>query len=90
MIFFYHVFFYLWSGCRDALLGRVVGGSLLLAAWVFARFTDMFDSLLMRGGVFITMGAALFFVAFLYYRRKACPPPAIAGIETAESTGKDA
>ena len=76
-IFLYHMVASLWCGCRDARLGRVVGGSLLLAAWVFARFSDLFDSLLVRGVVFLAMGAALFAVAFLYHRRKTKPhlPP---------------
>ena len=77
-VFLYHTVANLWCGCRDTRLGRVVGGSLLLAAWVFARFADLFDSLLARGVMFVAMGVALFVVAILYYRqkKKSRPPPA--------------
>ena len=46
-----------------------------LAAWVFARFTDVFDSLWARGIMFLVLGGMLFGVAFLYYRQKRQPPP---------------
>ena len=67
VIFLYHTVASLWCGCRDTRLGWVVGGSLLLAAWVFARFADLFDSLLARGVMFVAMGGALYAVAILYY-----------------------
>lgn len=69
-IFLYHTIANLWRGCRDTRLGRVIGGSLLMAAWVFARYTDWFDSLLARGVMFLVMGVALFAVAMLYHRLK--------------------
>jgi uncharacterized membrane protein len=70
VIFLYHTVANLWRGCRDTLLSSVVGGSLLIAVWVFARYADLFDSLLARGVMFLFMGAALFAVAILYHRRK--------------------
>jgi uncharacterized membrane protein len=78
-VFLYHTVANLWRGCRDARLTAVVGGSLLMAAWVFARFADLFDSLLARGLMFVIMGAALFAVAVLYHRRKKSPCPEPAG-----------
>ncbi len=83
-VFLYHTVANLWIGCRDTRLGSVIGGSFLMAAWVFARYVDLFDSLLARGLMFVVMGAALLAVAILYYRQKhksATPPatPAAAG-----------
>lgn len=72
-IFIYHMVASLWTGCRDIVLRRVVGGSLMLAAWIFARFADLFDSLLARGAMFIVMGAALFTIAVIYHRKKKAP-----------------
>jgi len=69
-VFLYHTVASLWLGCRGARLGSVVGGSLLMAAWVFARYVDLCDSLLARGVMFLVMGAALFAVALLYHRQK--------------------
>ena len=69
-VFLYHTVANLWRGCRDTRLASVVGGSLLMAAWVFARYADLFDSLLARGMMFVVMGAALFAVAMLYHRQK--------------------
>lgn len=70
VIFIYHMVASLWTGCRDIVLRRVVVGSLMLAVWIFARFADLFDSLLARGAMFIVMGAALFAVAVIYHRKK--------------------
>ena len=69
-IFIYHILGNLWAGCRSARLRQVVGGSLLLAVWIFARFADLFDSLLVRGTMFMVMGAGLFAVAMIYHRNK--------------------
>ena len=45
-------------------------GSLLLSAYTFARFMDLFESLLMRGLAFIVIGALLFVVGIYYSRQK--------------------
>ncbi len=45
-------------------------GTLLLSAFVFARFMDLFDSLLMRGMAFIVIGTLLFGVGLYYSRQK--------------------
>ena len=45
-------------------------GSLLFSALAFARFLDLFDSLLMRSLFFLVLGAGLFLVGNFYSRRK--------------------
>jgi hypothetical protein len=42
----------------------------LLAFLAFARYADLFDSLLVRALVFLAVGAAIFFVGMRYSRRK--------------------
>ncbi len=70
-VFIYHTVAWLWIGCRETRRGLVVSGSLMLAIWTFARFTDLFDSLLARGAMFMAMGGALFLVATMYHRQRA-------------------
>lgn len=55
-------------GCREGELKRVILGSLLLVALVFARYFDLFESLAARGLVFLIIGGVLFAEGF-YYRR---------------------
>lgn len=45
-------------------------GSLLLSAYAFARFMDLFDSLLLRGLAFVVIGSLLFAIGFLYSHKK--------------------
>jgi len=45
-------------------------GCVLFSALVFARFTDLFDSLLMRSLFFLALGAALFLIGNFYSHRK--------------------
>ena len=56
------------QGCREGRLGRTVVGSLLLAAVVLARFFDLFESLAVRGLIFVVLGAVLLAEGF-YYRK---------------------
>ena len=42
----------------------------MLAAMVFARFMDLFDSLLARSALFIIVGIGLFVVGQIFSRRK--------------------
>lgn len=70
VVFLYHTVAWLWVGCRETRRGLVVSGSLMLAVWTFARFADLFDSLLTRGVVFMAMGGALFAVANIYHRQR--------------------
>jgi hypothetical protein len=55
-------------GCREGKLRSTVLGSVFLAALVFARYFDLFDSLAVRGVVFLILGGVLFAEGF-YYRR---------------------
>ncbi len=56
------------EGCRTGKLSRVVLGSVVLAALVFARYFDLFHSLAWRGVAFLVLGAVLFAEGF-YYRK---------------------
>lgn len=49
---------------------QVAIGCLVLGALVYARFNDLFESLLMRSLVFVVLGAMLFFIGHLYSKRK--------------------
>jgi uncharacterized membrane protein len=49
---------------------KVSLGCVLFAALVFARFVDLFDSLLMRSLFFLALGAGLFLIGNFYSRRK--------------------
>ncbi len=74
LVFLYHALAEQWRGCRETRPGLVTGGSVMLAGLIFARFTDMFESLLTRGAAFLFMGAVLFFVAVMYHRQRRVPP----------------
>lgn len=45
-------------------------GSIMLAAFTFARFLDLFDSLILRALAFLGLGAALFAIGFYYSHQK--------------------
>lgn len=64
-------------GCRTGGLANVVLGSLFFAALVFARYFDLFESLALRGLVFLVVGGVLFAEGFFYRRLR----------RTADSTG---
>ncbi|HTO03076.1 MAG TPA: DUF2157 domain-containing protein, partial [Opitutus sp.] len=55
-------------GCREGRLRMTVRGSLFLSALVFARYFDLFDSLALRGVVFLLLGGVLFAEGFFYRR----------------------
>lgn len=63
---------WMWRGCRDSHLRPTVLGSLMLAAVVFARFFDLFDSLAARGLAFLILGG-VFFAEAMYYRKQRQP-----------------
>jgi uncharacterized membrane protein len=58
-------------GCRASNLALTVRGSLVLAAVLLARYFDLFDSLAIRGLIFVIFGGALFAEGFFYRRIKA-------------------
>lgn len=49
---------------------QVAIGCVVLGVLVYARFNDLFESLLMRSLVFVLLGAMLFFIGHLYSKRK--------------------
>ncbi len=57
-------------GCRDVKLEPAILGSLLLAVLTVARYFDLFESLAVRGFVFIVVGIVLFGQGFFYVRSK--------------------
>lgn len=70
MLFFHQVIMMISSGCRDLDLKTTATGCVLFAAITFARYTDLFVSLLARSLVFFIAGAALFAVGIYYSRTR--------------------
>jgi uncharacterized membrane protein len=54
---------------------QVTLGCVLFSALMFARFLDLFDSLLMRSLFFLALGAGLFLIGNFYSRRKKLQDP---------------
>ncbi len=60
-------------GCREGRLRPTVAGAVMLVALAAARYFDLFESLAMRGLVFLLAGGALFATGMQYARaRKRC------------------
>jgi hypothetical protein len=57
-------------GCREGAMQPTVLGSLLLVVLVAARYFDLFESLAMRGVVFLIAGGILFAEGFFYRRAR--------------------
>ncbi len=57
-------------GLNEVRWGLTALGTLMLAVFVFARFMDLFDSLLARSAVFVAVGVGLFAVGQMFSRRK--------------------
>ncbi|MFH0881248.1 MAG: DUF2157 domain-containing protein [Lentisphaerota bacterium] len=57
-------------GCSLGLLRPTVLGSVLFIALVVARYFDLFESLFVRGLVFVAVGVLLFLEGLLYSRQK--------------------
>ena len=62
-------------GCRHSDLALTVCGSVLLALVVFARYFDLFESLAVRGFIFLLFGGVLFAEGFFYRRLRAVELP---------------
>ncbi len=58
------------DGARHANRQYMVRGSLLFALLAMARYTDLFDSLIVRAVVFLLVGLSLFAVSHIYQRNK--------------------
>ena len=70
LIFLSHMLMMMAGGCSQLLAYKVVLGAIGLGALTFARFTDLFDSLLVRGVVFIVFGVIIFAQGFFYVSSK--------------------
>ncbi len=57
-------------GCRDGEMASTVVGSLMLIALTIGRYVDLFESLIVRGVVFIVVGAILFAEGIFYIRSR--------------------
>lgn len=57
-------------GCREGELRPVILGSVLLLALIVARYCDLFESLALRGLVFVIVGGVLFAEGFFYRRAR--------------------
>jgi uncharacterized membrane protein len=68
LLFVYQAIVMIADGCRDLNLKMTATGCVLFAVITFARYTDLFVSLLARSTAFLIAGAALF-SAGLYYSR---------------------
>jgi uncharacterized membrane protein len=70
LVFLGHCIVMIVSGTNRLNWKQVSLGCVLLSALVFARFVDLFDSLLMRSLFFLALGAGLFLIGNFYSRRK--------------------
>jgi uncharacterized membrane protein len=70
IIFLYQCVMMIIAGCKTLSLKTTVTGCVLFAVIAFARYTDLFVSLLTRSLVFFIAGAALFSVGIFYSRTK--------------------
>ncbi|MFO7871714.1 MAG: DUF2157 domain-containing protein [Kiritimatiellia bacterium] len=57
-------------GCRETNARAAIVGSIVLVVYTFSRYVDLFESLLVRGAVFIVIGIAIFVQGVLYNRVK--------------------
>ena len=57
-------------GCRDGLLRPTLLGSLLVVALVAARYFDLFESLAVRGLIFLTVGGLLIAEGIIFRRTR--------------------
>ena len=70
LVFLAHAGSMMARGCREGKAALTVTGSLLLIVLTAARYADLFESLLIRGMVFIVIGAILFGQGIFYVRSK--------------------
>ncbi len=70
MLFLYQAITMITNGCRDLNLKMTATGCVLFAVIIFARYTDLFVSLLTRSMVFLIAGAVLFSAGIYYSKTK--------------------
>ncbi len=70
LIFLAHAILWIRQGCRQVRMGLTAVGSLLFSLLAFSRYADLFESLILRGLVFLAVGAILFITGVRYTRAK--------------------
>jgi uncharacterized membrane protein len=70
LVFLAHAAMMMAKGCKNAVLSQTIIGSLLLIALVIARYFDLFESLAVRGLIFVIVGVLIFGQGFFYVRSK--------------------
>ncbi|MHC4194768.1 MAG: DUF2157 domain-containing protein [Planctomycetota bacterium] len=70
LIFLAHVLMMMASGCKEINAPKTILGSVGLAVLTIARFTDLFDSLAVRGLIFVVVGILIFVQGFFYVSSK--------------------
>lgn len=70
LIFIGHCLLFISHGSQIQRAWEVAAGCILFTALIFARYTDLFESLLSRSLVFLILGASLFVVGNFYTRHK--------------------
>ena len=72
LVFLAHCVVFILHGCQEANAKLVTIACLLFSVLVITRYVDLFESLLLRGLIFLILGAGLFVVGNFYSRlRKA-------------------
>lgn len=57
-------------GCREGILRQTIIGSILLVAIMLSRYFDLFESLFIRGLVFVAVGALVFLEGIFYSKAR--------------------
>lgn len=70
LLFLTHSLVLIRRGTHTLRWQSVTLGSVMLAAFTFARFLDLFDSLILRALAFLGLGAALFAIGIYYSHQK--------------------
>jgi accessory gene regulator protein AgrB len=70
LLFLAHAMLWIRQGCRQVRMGLAAVGCLLFSLLAFTRYADLFESLVLRGLVFLAVGAILFITGVRYARAK--------------------
>ena len=70
MLFLFHCIMWIAQGCKTIDIKSTTIGCLLLALISATRYTDLFESLIVRSLIFFLVGAAIFTVGIFYSKSK--------------------
>jgi len=70
LVFLFHAVGLISEGCKTVNIRLTAAGCLLLSLLAATRYTDLFQSLLVRATVFLVLGSGLFIVGIYYSRAK--------------------